>query len=49
LQEPLRPAQAALAAVIQEAYAQGVSIRSAIARTKAPDMNVVSKRQLSRL
>ena len=47
--EPRRMAEKALAAVIQEAYIQGVSTRSVDDRVQAMGMSGVSKSQVSRL
>ena len=47
--EPRRTAEKALAAVIQEAYIQGVSTRSVDELVKAMGMNGISKSQVSRL
>jgi len=47
--EPRRTAEKALAAVIQEAYIQGVSTRSVDELVKAMGMSGISKRQVSRL
>jgi len=47
--EPRRTAEKALAAVIQEAYVQGVSTRSVDDLVKAMGMSGVSKSQVSRL
>ncbi len=47
--EPRRTAEKALAAVIQEAYVQGVSTRSVDALVKAMGMSGISKSQVSRL
>jgi transposase-like protein len=47
--EPRRAAEKALAAVIQEAYVQGVSTRSVDELVKAMGMSGVSKSQVSRL
>ena len=47
--EPRRMAEKALAAVIQEAYIQGVSIRSVDDLVQAMGMSGVSKSQVSRL
>ena len=47
--EPRRTAEKALAAVIQEAYIQGVSTRSVDELVKAMGMSVISKSQVSRL
>jgi putative transposase len=47
--EPRRTAEKALAAVIQEAYVQGVSTRSVDELVKALGMSGVSKSQVSRL
>ena len=47
--EPRRPAEKALAAVIQEAYVQGVSTRSVDEPVKAMGMSGISKSQVSRL
>jgi putative transposase len=47
--EPRRTAEKALAAVIQEAYIQGVSTRSVDALVKAMGMDGISKSQVSRL
>jgi putative transposase len=49
LLEPRRTAEKALAAVIQEAYIQGVSTRSVDELVKAMGMNGISKSQVSRL
>jgi putative transposase len=47
--EPRRTAEKALAAVIQEAYVQGVSTRSVDELVKAMGMSGISKSQVSRL
>jgi putative transposase len=47
--EPRRTAEKALAAVIQEAYIQGVSTRSVDELVKAMGMSGISKSQVSRL
>jgi transposase-like protein len=47
--EPRRTAEKALAAVIQEAYVQGVSTRNVDALVKAMGMDGISKSQVSRL
>ncbi len=47
--EPRRMAEKALAAVVQEAYVQGVSTRSVDELVKAMGMNGISKSQVSRL
>lgn len=47
--EPRRMAEKALAAVVQEAYVQGVSTRSVDALVKAMGMSGISKSQVSRL
>lgn len=47
--EPRRTSEKALAAVIQEAYIQGVSTRSVDALAKAMGMTGISKSQVSRL
>lgn len=47
--EPRRLAEKALAAVIQEAYVQGVSTRSVDALVKSMGMSGISKSQVSRL
>jgi putative transposase len=47
--EPRRTAEKALAAVIQEAYIQGVSTRSVDALVQAMGMSGISKSQVSRL
>jgi transposase-like protein len=47
--EPRRMAEKALAAVIQEAYVQGVSTRSVDELVKAMGMTGISKSQVSRL
>ena len=47
--EPRRTAEKALAAVIQEAYVQGVSTRSVDELVKAMGMTGISKSQVSRL
>lgn len=47
--EPRRTAEKALAAVIQEAYIQGVSTRSVDELVRAMGMNGISKSQVSRL
>ena len=47
--EPRRTAEKALAAVIQEAYVQGVSTRSVDELVKAMGMQGISKSQVSRL
>src|SRR5690606_33577511 len=47
--EPRRTAEKALAAVIQEAYVQGVSTRSVDELIKAMGMSGISKSQVSRL
>jgi putative transposase len=47
--EPRRAGEKALAAVIQEAYIQGVSTRSVDELVKAMGMNGISKSQVSRL
>lgn len=47
--EPRRTAEKALAAVIQEAYIQGVSTRSVDDLVKAMGMSGISKNQVSRL
>lgn len=47
--EPRRTAEKALAAVIQEAYIQGVSTRNVDALVKAMGMDGISKSQVSRL
>jgi putative transposase len=47
--EPRRTAEKALAAVIQEAYIQGVSTRSVDELVKAMGMTGISKSQVSRL
>src|SRR5437016_8709565 len=47
--EPRRMAEKALAAVIQEAYVQGVSTRSVDELVKAMGMTGISQSQLSRL
>src|SRR5476649_759667 len=47
--EPRRTAEKALAAVIQEAYVQGVSTRSVDDLVKAMGMTGISKSQVSRL
>jgi putative transposase len=47
--EPRRTAEKALAAVIQEAYVNGVSTRSVDELVKAMGMNGISKSQVSRL
>jgi putative transposase len=47
--EPRRTAEKALAAVIQEAYVQGISTRSVDDLVKALGMNGVSKSEVSRL
>lgn len=47
--EPRRSAEKALAAVIQEAYVQGISTRSVDELVKAMGMSGVSKSQVSRL
>ena len=47
--EPRRTAEKALAAVIHEAYIQGVSTRSVDARVQSMDMTGISKSQVSRL
>ncbi len=47
--EPRRTAEKALAAVIQEAYVQGISTRSVDELVKALGMNGVSKSEVSRL
>src|SRR5579883_3676879 len=47
--EPRRMAEKALAAVIQEAYVQGVSTRSVDDLVKAMGMSGISKSQVSRL
>ncbi len=47
--EPRRTAEKALAAVIQEAYIQGVSTRSVDELVKAMGMEGISKSQVSRL
>src|SRR6202167_596389 len=47
--EPRRTAEKALAAVIQEAYIQGVSTRSVAELVKAMGMSGISKSQVSRL
>lgn len=47
--EPRRTAEKALAAVIQEAYVQGVSTRSVDELVQAMGMSGISKRQVSRL
>jgi putative transposase len=47
--EPRRMAEKALAAVIQEAYVQGVSTRSVDELVQAMGMNGISKSQVSRL
>ena len=47
--EPRRTAEKALAAVIQEAYVQGVSTRSVDELAKAMGMSAISKSQVSRL
>jgi len=47
--EPRRTVEKALAAVIQEAYVQGVSTRSVDALVKAMGMSATSKSQVSRL
>jgi putative transposase len=47
--EPRRTAEKALAAVIQEAYVQGVSTRSVDELAKAMGMSGISKSQVSRL
>jgi putative transposase len=47
--EPRRAGEKALAAVIQEAYIQGVSTRSVDELVKAMGMSGISKRQVSRL
>jgi len=47
--EPRRSAEKALAAVIQEAYVQGVSTRSVDELVKAMGMSGISKSQVSRL
>jgi putative transposase len=47
--EPRRTAEKALAAVIQEAYVQGVSTRSVDDLVKAMGMEGISKSQVSRL
>jgi putative transposase len=47
--EPRRMAEKALAAVIQEAYVQGVSTRSVDELVKAMGMSGISKSQVSRL
>ncbi len=47
--EPRRVAEKALAAVIQEAYVQGVSTRAVDELVKAMGMTGISKRQVSRL
>jgi putative transposase len=49
LLEPRRMAEKALAAVVQEAYVQGVSTRSVDALVKAMGMTGISKSQVSRL
>jgi putative transposase len=49
LLEPRRTAEKALAAVIQEAYVQGVSTRSVDELVKAMGMSGISKSQVSRL
>jgi len=49
LLEPRRTAEKALAAVIQEAYIQGVSTRSVDELVKAMGMSGISKSQVSRL
>ena len=47
--EPRRMAEKALAAVVQEAYVQGVSTRSVDELVKAMGMTGISKSQVSRL
>src|SRR6185503_2039592 len=47
--EPRRTAEKALAAVIQEAYVQGISTRSVDELVKAMGMSGISKSQVSRL
>jgi putative transposase len=47
--EPRRTAEKALAAVIQEAYVQGISTRSVDELVKALGMSGISKSQVSRL
>ena len=47
--EPRRMAEKALTAVIQEAYAQGISTRSVDDLVKAMGMSGISKSQVSRL
>ena len=47
--EPRRTAEKALAAVIQEAYIQGVSTRSVDELVKAMGMTGISKSQTARL
>jgi transposase-like protein len=47
--EPRRTAEKALAAVIQEAYVQGISTRSVDELVKALGMTGISKSQVSRL
>jgi len=47
--EPRRMAEKALTAVIQEAYVQGISIRSVDDLVKAMGMSGISKSQVSRL
>ena len=49
LLEPRRTAEKAMAAVIQEAYIQGVSTRSVDELVKAMGMTGISKSQVSRL
>lgn len=47
--EPRRSSEKALAAVVQEAYVQGVSTRSVDELVKVPGMTGISKSQVSRL
>ena len=47
--EPRRTSEKALAAVVQEAYVQGISTRSVDALVKAMGMSGISKSQVSRL